>query len=350
MTRRRPSRPKRAKGARTGAPKAPGTSRPTRAKGARTGVPKIPDTSRPTRAKGARTGVSKVPGTSRPTRAKGARTGVPKVSGTSRPTRAKGARTGVSKVSGTSRPTRAKGARTGAPGIHSRVRRPSRAAGARGQISIDGPAGAGKSTVARLLARALGYIYVDTGLMYRAVGLAAKRSGIDPDDAAAVAPLVENVTLSADRSGTRVHLEGRDVTAELRGPDAGSWASRIAAHALVRTRLLAQQRALAERGRVVMDGRDIGTVVLPGADCKFFLTASADERARRRSAEDVGRGGRSDLAATRAELEVRDRRDRERAAAPLCAAADAVVIDTTSLTPDAVVERMLETVRARARP
>jgi cytidylate kinase len=200
------------------------------------------------------------------------------------------------------------------------------------------------------LAAALGYVYVDTGAMYRAVGLAAKRQGINPDDPQAVAPLVAGVTLSADTKGTHVHLDGQDVTAELRTPEAAAWASRIAAHALVRARLLSQQRVLAAKGGVIMDGRDIGTVVLPDAAYKFFLTASTDERAQRRHAEDVGGGISGDLAATRAEIEARDRRDRERAIAPLVAAADAFVIDTSTLTPKAVVARMLRTVRARARP
>jgi len=216
-------------------------------------------------------------------------------------------------------------------------------------VAIDGPAGAGKSTVARALARELGFSYLDSGAMYRAVGLAAKRRGIDPDDAAAVARLVPAVTLSADASGTHVHLGDEDVTGLIRQPDAGAWASRVAAHPRVRTRLLAQQRALAAKGGVVMDGRDIGTVVLPDAGCKFFLTASTDERARRRYAEDSGGSG-ADLAATRAEIEARDRRDRERATAPLVAAVDAITIDTSDLTPDAVVARMLGAVRARARP
>ncbi len=247
-------------------------------------------------------------------------------------------------------PPRGAAARPGAPRIHSGVRRPSRGAAARGQIAIDGPAGAGKSTAARLLAAALGYVYVDSGAMYRAIGLAAKRRRVDPDDAAAVVSLVPAVTLAADERGTHVHIDGEDVTNEIRMPDAGAWASRVAAHPRVRRRLLAQQRALAARGGVVMDGRDIGTVVLPKAGCKFFLTASTAERARRRHAEDRRAGASGDLAATRSEIEARDRRDRARAIAPLVAAADAIVIDTSRLSPEGVVARMLEAVRARARP
>ena len=222
--------------------------------------------------------------------------------------------------------------------------------GRRLTIAIDGPAGAGKSTAARRLAAALGYTYVDSGAMYRAVGLAARRKGVDPDDGDAVAALVAGVTLVADAGGTRVLLDGEDVTADLRAADAGTWASRVAALPRVRAELLDRQRALATDGGVVMDGRDIGTVVFPGADCKFFLTASADERARRRQAQDAGNGVAGDLAATRAEIEARDRRDRERAVAPLRAAPDAIVIDNSALTADAVVARMLEAVRARARP
>ncbi len=249
-----------------------------------------------------------------------------------------------------SRPRKGKGA----PRIHSGARRPSRGAAERGQnqlvITIDGPAGAGKSTAARRLAAALGYAYVDSGAMYRAVGLAARRHGIDPEDAAAIADLVERVTFVAEPECTRVLFDGADVTAELRAADAGAWASRIATHALVRERLVERQRALAAEGGIVMDGRDIGTVVFPDARHKFFLTASADERARRRQAQDAGSGVARDVSAARAEIDARDRRDRERAIAPLRPAADAIVIDNSALTPDAVLARMLKTVRARARP
>jgi cytidylate kinase len=232
--------------------------------------------------------------------------------------------------------------------------RQSRGAAERGRtrliIAVDGPAGAGKSTAARGVAAALGYTYVDTGAMYRAVGLAARRRGVDPGDAEAVAALVDGLSLVPDSGGTRILLDGADVTVELRAPDAATWASRVAALPAVRARLLDRQRALAAEGGVVMDGRDIGTVVFPDADCKFFLIASTDERARRRHAEDADGGMPTDLAATRADIEARDRRDRERAVAPLRAAGDAVVIDTSSLTPEGVMARMLEVVRARARP
>lgn len=217
-------------------------------------------------------------------------------------------------------------------------------------IAVDGPAGAGKSTAARRLAQALGYTYIDSGAMYRAVGLAACRRGVDADDTAAIAPIVDGVTLVPGPDGARVLLDGVDVTAELRGPEVGAWASRVAAQPVVRARLLDRQRALAAAGGIVMDGRDIGTVVFPQADYKFYLTASTDERARRRHSEDAASGVASELDGTRAEIEDRDRRDRERAVAPLRPADDAILIDTSALSPDEVVTRLLETVRARARP
>ncbi len=216
-------------------------------------------------------------------------------------------------------------------------------------IAVDGPAGAGKSTAARGLAAALGYTYVDSGAMYRAVALAARRTGVDLDDGDAVAACVDRIALVPDASGTRVLVDGGDVTGEIRAADAGAWASRVAAQPAVRARLLGRQRELAVGGGVVMDGRDIGTIVFPGADCYFFLIASTEERARRRHAEDAARGAASDAIATRAAIEERDRRDRERAVAPLRPAADAIVIDTSMLTREEVVARMLETVRARAK-
>ena len=219
-------------------------------------------------------------------------------------------------------------------------------------IAIDGPAGVGKSTVARALAAHLGYRHVDTGAMYRVVGLAARTRGVDPADAPALATLAAGLAfeLVPAADGQRVLLDGRDVTAALRTPEAGECASRVATVAPVRAALVARQRTLAAQGGIVMDGRDIGTVVLPDADCKFFLTASVAARAERRRGDLAGGGPAPAVAAVRREIEARDRRDRARAHSPLRAARDAVVIDTTALDPAAVLARMLEEVAARARP
>ena len=216
-------------------------------------------------------------------------------------------------------------------------------------VAIDGPAGAGKSTLARALARALGYTYVDSGAMYRVVGLAARARGLAATDAEALAALIDGLdfALRPEPAGQRVFLSGRDVTEELRTPAVGEWASRVAALPAVRTRLVERQRRLGEAGGVVMDGRDIGTVVFPEADCKFFVTASAAERARRRARE-IG-APEAELGAIQRDIEARDRRDSERALAPLRAAADAVTIDTTGSTAEEVLEQVLARVAERAK-
>jgi CMP/dCMP kinase len=217
-------------------------------------------------------------------------------------------------------------------------------------VAIDGPAGAGKSTLARALAGALGYTYVDSGAMYRVVGLAARERGIAADDAAALATLVDGLdfALRPDPAGQRVLLAGRDVTDEIRTPESGEWASRVAAIPEVRTRLVERQRLLGIDGGIVMDGRDIGTVVFPTAECKFFVTASAVERARRRALE-IG-AATADLATVQQDMAARDRRDSERAHAPLRRAPDAETVDTTGLTVEEVVARLLRRVLERARP
>ena len=199
-------------------------------------------------------------------------------------------------------------------------------------VAIDGPAGAGKSTVARGVAAALGYTYLDSGAMYRAVGLASLSSDEPPG------AIAERVTIEL---GERVLLDGRDVTAEIRRADVAEAASRVAADRRVRAALVAKQRELLGSGDWVAEGRDIGTVVAPDAAVKVFLTADERERARRRAAE-LGR----DVAGVLAEQAQRDGRDRDRDHSPLAAAADAITLDTTSLEVDAVVAQIAQRVRA----
>lgn len=219
-------------------------------------------------------------------------------------------------------------------------------------IAIDGPAGAGKSTVARTVAQKLGYTYIDTGALYRALTWAALQTGIAPNDEAsaqALALLAErtDVTLTPGPEGNRVWVDGRDVTEEIRAPETSAVVSFVAANERVRERLLALQRRMAESGRVVMDGRDIGTVVLPQADVKVFLTASADERARRRHAQLQADGHNQSLADIKANIERRDAIDAGRAVAPLRKAEDAIEVDTTDATIDEAVTAVLHLVRAK---
>ena len=206
-------------------------------------------------------------------------------------------------------------------------------------IAIDGPASSGKGTVARAVAHALDYAYVDTGAMYRAVGLGCLRRGVDPRDGPGASAVAESLTFRFTWVGDlfRVAIDGEDVTGEIRTGPMGDAASAVSVHAGVRAALLETQRALGRGGGVVMDGRDIGTVVLPDAVLKIFLDASLDERARRRAAERAD----SDFAGVRAELAARDAQDSGRAAAPLRRAVDAVVVDTTGRSIDAVVAEVL---------
>lgn len=209
-------------------------------------------------------------------------------------------------------------------------------------IAIDGPAGAGKSTVSRRLAQALGLRYVDTGAMYRVVGVLADEAGIDLADAARLAVLCDTLSLAFDErpDGLHVLANGRDLTRAIRTAAAGQLASRVSTQPVVRERLVALQRRLGAGGGVVMEGRDIGTVVLPDATVKVFLVASPAERARRRWAELTGRGEPADLERIEREIAERDTRDSSRAHSPLAPAADALLVDTTAESIDEVVARV----------
>lgn len=200
-------------------------------------------------------------------------------------------------------------------------------------VAIDGPSGAGKSSMARRLAAELGYTYVDTGAMYRAVGLYALRAGKDPADNAAVEALLPQVHLDILLKDDTQHvlLNGEDVSAAIRAEEVGMAASAVGANPAVRAFLLDTQRALAKSRDVLMDGRDIGTVVLPDATVKIFLTASPEARAQRRFAELQAKGEQADFETVLADIRRRDDQDTHRAAAPLRQAEDAVLVDTSEL-------------------
>ena len=200
-------------------------------------------------------------------------------------------------------------------------------------VAIDGPSGAGKSSMARRLAADLGYTYVDTGAMYRAIGLYARRAGVDTKDADAVAALLPQVKLDIRLQDGAQHilLNGEDVTEAVRAEEIGMAASDVSAHPAVRAFLLDTQRDLAASRDVLMDGRDIGTVVLPNATVKIYLTASADARARRRLAELLEKGKQTDYATVLADIEQRDYQDTHRAVAPLRQAEDAILVDTSDI-------------------
>lgn len=201
-------------------------------------------------------------------------------------------------------------------------------------VALDGPSGAGKSTLARLLAARLGILYVDTGAIYRTIGLAVKERGIDAHDECAVSALLPELEIHMDCTGggeQRMRLGARDVTREIRLPEISMYASAVSALPTVRAFLLEMQRDMARRESVIMDGRDIGTVILPDAEVKIFLTASSAERAKRRCLELEQRGTPKPYEEVLRELEERDYNDSHRAAAPLRPAEDAVLVDTTEL-------------------
>jgi CMP/dCMP kinase len=208
-------------------------------------------------------------------------------------------------------------------------------------VAIDGPVGAGKSTVARALARALNFSYLNTGAMYRAVAVAARYINLDESAAAGrLEQLLESITISFD--GERVLLNGEDVTGEIAQPAIGDLASRLSARPVVRAHLRQLQRAAGEAGAIVIEGRDIGTAIFPDAEFKFFLTAGLMVRAARRFAELAARGVKITQAEVEAQLEERDHRDQQRELAPLRRAADAIVIDSSELDVEQVVRVMMD--------
>ena len=212
-------------------------------------------------------------------------------------------------------------------------------------LAIDGPVGSGKSTVARLVAHRLGFTYVDSGAMYRALAWAARARGIGPAEPERVSQLLDTVDLRLDPQPdgiNRVMVSGRDITEEIRSPEIGQLASEFSEMPAVREWMVALQQAMAREGGVVMEGRDIQTVVLPDAEIKIFLIAPAEERARRRWLELRERGFDADLDEVLAEIQARDHRDSNRAHSPLRAADDAVHLDTGGMDIEQVVQRVLE--------
>lgn len=216
-------------------------------------------------------------------------------------------------------------------------------------VAIDGPSGSGKSTLSRLLAAALDYTNIDTGAMYRSVALAAHRAGVAPDDLAALTRLCADLHIEFLRrdGDERVLLNEEDVSSAIRTPEASMLASRYSASPAVRRAMVRLQREMGAAGGVVLEGRDIGTVVFPGAEVKFFLSATARERGLRRYKELVAKGLQVDLEKTVAEVVARDEADSVREHSPLVRADDAIPIDTTSMSIDEVLEKMVGLVRER---
>ncbi|MFM7646644.1 MAG: (d)CMP kinase, partial [Cyanobium sp.] len=218
-------------------------------------------------------------------------------------------------------------------------------------VAIDGPAGAGKSTVTRAFARRLGLVYLDTGAMYRAVTWWVQRQGAEPGNGAAVAACLQelNLDLSTAADGQQcVRINGHEVTEAIRSPEVTEQVSQVAAHSCVREALTAQQQAMGQRGGLVAEGRDIGTAVFPDADLKVFLTASVAERARRRALDLEQRGFPvPPLQELEAQIAERDRRDSSREVAPLCMAADALELITDGLAIEAVIQALVDLFRQR---
>lgn len=216
-------------------------------------------------------------------------------------------------------------------------------------VAIDGPAGAGKSTISIRLAAALGYLYIDTGAMYRAVAYLVAQRSLKANNEAALKHLCSTVQIDLVAAGTglKVYAMGEDITEQIRTPEITRLTPQVAASSAVRAAMLLMQRKLGESGGVVLEGRDIGTVVFPDADVKFFLSASAEERGRRRFAELQQKGIKADLVQTIAAVRERDQADMDRAEAPLKQASDAIVVDSTQMTIDDVLALMERQVKAR---
>lgn len=214
-------------------------------------------------------------------------------------------------------------------------------------LAIDGPAGAGKSTIAKAVSRELNWIYVDTGAMFRAIALFLTERGTDTDSEEAVAAALDgaDIALRHENGEQRIFLNGRDVSAEIREEAVGNMASRVSVYPAVRNKLLLLQRQLAAAQPVVMDGRDIGTVVLPNADTKIYLTASAEVRAKRRLRELLLKGQSAELAEVQRDIEARDYRDMHRETAPLRQAEDAVLLDSSDMSAAEVQQKILSIVR-----
>lgn len=210
-------------------------------------------------------------------------------------------------------------------------------------IAIDGPAGAGKSTIAKKISAELGFIYLDTGAMYRAVALKAIKNGSDTRSREELAKIIENIdiTISHENNNQRIFLDGVDVSDAIRTPEVSVGASNVAVFQEVRIKMVDLQRKIASDKDVVMDGRDIGSYVLPNANLKIFLTASVEERAKRRYDELLAKGQKVNLDEVRDDMIFRDKNDSSRAFAPLVKVPDAIEVDTTSMTIDAVVEKIL---------
>lgn len=212
-------------------------------------------------------------------------------------------------------------------------------------VAIDGPSGAGKSTVSRAAAGIFGFIYVDTGALYRTIGLAAFRRGLDTKDKSVILPMLPELNIELkynDKGEQRMYLDGEDVSSEIRLPEISMCASNVSAIPEVRTFLNDTQRGMAEKYNVIMDGRDIGTVILPDADVKIFLTASAEARAYRRYLELQAKGVNDSLKDVLLDMRKRDEQDTNRAAAPLKAADDAVILDSSDIDFDETLKRVCD--------